>query len=138
VKLALDHHYSTQIASQLRKRRCDAIAILERGWESEDDEPLLALCAAESRILLTNNVADFTVIARRWTLPGRHHAGLVFTSDVSLPRSRDTIGRYVTALQTLCGPTPVTTAPPTGSIGPDRYRRRRGSGTGAVTVDKRR
>jgi hypothetical protein len=101
VKLALDHHYSTQIASQLRKRRCDVIAILERGWESEDDEPLLALCAGETRALLTNNVSAFTLIDRRWTLPGRHHAGLIFTSDASMPRSRDTIGRYVTALHTL-------------------------------------
>jgi predicted nuclease of predicted toxin-antitoxin system len=101
VKLALDHHYSPQIATQLRKRRGDVIAIIERGWEHEDDEPLLALCAAENRALLTNNVADFTVIARRWTLEDRHHAGLIFSSDASLPRGRNTIGRYVTALQTL-------------------------------------
>ena len=101
VKLALDHHYSPQIAVQLRKRRCDVIAIIESGWEHEDDGPLLALCATESRTLLTNNVADFTVIARRWALQGRHHAGLIFTSDASMPRGRDTIGRYVSTLQTL-------------------------------------
>ena len=101
MKLALDHHYSTQIAIQLRKRRCDVIAVVERGWEGEDDEALLALCTAESRALLTNNVADFTVIARRWALQGRHHAGLIFTSDTSLPRGRNTIGRYVTALQAV-------------------------------------
>lgn len=101
MKLALDHHYSSQIAIQLRKRRCDVVAAIERGWEEEEDEPLLSLCADESRTLLTNDVADFTVIARRWALQGRHHAGLVFTSDVSLPRSRHTIGLYVTALQGL-------------------------------------
>jgi Domain of unknown function (DUF5615) len=98
VKLVLDHHYSRQIAIQLRKRRCDIIAAIERGWEHEDDEAVLALCAAESRVLLTNDVADFTVIARRWAAPGRHHAGLIFTSDASMPRSHHTIGRYVTAL----------------------------------------
>jgi hypothetical protein len=101
VKLALDHHYSPQIAVQLRKRRCDVIAVIERGWEQEDDEPLVALCTTESRALLTNNVADFTVIARRWALEGRQHAGLIFTSDASMPRGRHTTGRYVTALQTL-------------------------------------
>jgi predicted nuclease of predicted toxin-antitoxin system len=101
VKLALDHHYSPQIAIQLRKRRCDVIAVLERGWEQEEDETLLALCAGEQRALVTNNVSDFTVIARRWALEGRHHAGLIFTSDTSLPRGRNTIGRYVTALQAL-------------------------------------
>ena len=101
MKLALDHHYSPQIAVQLRKRRCDVIAVLERGWEQEDDETLLALCHNEQRGLVTNNVSDFTVIARRWALEGRHHAGLIFTSDASLPRGRNTIGLYVTAIQGL-------------------------------------
>ena len=101
MKVALGHHYSPQIAVQLRKRRCDVSAVLERGWEQEDDETLLALCHGEERALVTNNVSDFTVIARRWVLEGRHHAGLIFTSDAILPRGRDTIGLYVTALQDL-------------------------------------
>jgi hypothetical protein len=101
VKVALDHHYSPQIAVQLRKRRCDVIAVIERGWEQEDDETLLALCAGGQRALVTNNVSDFTVITRRWAAEGRHYAGLIFTSDASLPRGRNTIGRYVTALQSL-------------------------------------
>ena len=101
VKLALDHHYSIQIAILLRKRRGDVIAILERGWETEDDDTLLALCGNEQRTLVTNNVADFAVIVRRWALEGRHHAGLIFTSDASLPRSKNTIGVYVTELQAL-------------------------------------
>ena len=106
VKLALDHHYSVQIAIQLRKRRCDVVAAIERGWEQEDDEPLLSLCTDEGRALLTNNVADFTVIARRWALQGRHHAGIIFTSDASLPRGRNTIGLYVTALQAILRASP--------------------------------
>ena len=83
---------------------------LDRGWEREDDEPLLALCATEQRALLTNSVADFTVIARRWALEGRSHLGMLFTSDTSLPRSRQTIGRYVTALQALIRANPTDDA----------------------------
>jgi predicted nuclease of predicted toxin-antitoxin system len=101
VKLALDHHYSPQIAIQLRKRRGDVVAVIERGWEAEDDESLLAFCAGENRALVTNNVSDFAVISRRWALQGRHNAGLIFTSDTGMPRGRDTIGRYVAALQAL-------------------------------------
>jgi len=101
VRLALDHHYSPQIALTLRARAHDAIAIREREWETMDDETLLVSCYGEQRALMTNNVGDFTEIARRWTVEGRQHYGLVFTSDASMPRSRDTIGRFVDALSEL-------------------------------------
>ena len=101
MKLALDHHYSPQIASSLRDFGHDVVTVAERGWETETDEALLALCPGEHRALLTNNVADFAVIVGRWALEGRSHAGLVFTSDRSMPRSSDWIGQYVRALDHL-------------------------------------
>ena len=73
----------------------------EQGWEAENDEALLDLCASDGRALLTNNVADFAVIARQWQSQGRSHHGLIFTSDHSMPRSRNTIGRYVELLVVL-------------------------------------
>ena len=101
MKLLLDHHYSTAIAVQLRRQGHDVEAALERGWQGEDDEALLTACMADGRALLTNNVRDFTAIAERWAAEGRSHAGLVFTSDASLPRSRRTIGQFVTALNAV-------------------------------------
>jgi hypothetical protein len=106
VRLALDHHYSPTIARRLRERHHAVVAAVERGWDAEDDEPLLMLCASERRALLTNNVSDFAVISQRWHAEGRAHSGLVFTSDVSLPRHRDTIGRYVEALAALLDANP--------------------------------
>ncbi len=97
----MDNHYSPLIARGLRKRHHNAIAAVEVGWEREDDESLLVRCVDDQRALLTNNVADFVVIGRRWQLEGRSHHGLIFTSDGSRPRSRDTVGRYVSALDTL-------------------------------------
>jgi predicted nuclease of predicted toxin-antitoxin system len=111
VKLALDHHYSSRIAVSLRELGHDAIAVSERGWEAETDEDVLALCLEEQRALLTNNVADFAVIVDRWALEGRSHAGLVFTSDKSMPRSSDWIGQYVLALDDLLQSLPGEDAP---------------------------
>lgn len=101
MKLALDHHYSPAIAAQLRADSHDVVAAIDMGWETEDDESLLMLCHGEQRVLLTNNVADFVTIVRRWALEGRSHSGLVFTSDASLPRGRSTIGTYVALLEEL-------------------------------------
>lgn len=101
VRLALDHHYSWLIAEQLRTRGHDAVAAIERGWEQEDDETLLAHCDSEHRVLMTNNVGDFTIITRRWAAQGRSHAGLIFTSDAALPRTHHTIGKYIKLLAAL-------------------------------------
>lgn len=98
MKLALDHHYSIAIAEQLRAVGHDTVAAIEQGWEREDDESLLTICQRDQRVLMTNNVADFATIVQRWTVLGQSHAGLIFTSDVSLPRSRELIGKYVELL----------------------------------------
>ena len=101
MKIALDHHYPTAIAEQLRAMGHDAVAAIERGWHREPDEALPAHCAAEQRTLLTNNVGDFMTIVRSWAIRGQQHAGLIFTSDASLPRTHATIGSYVKLLDAL-------------------------------------
>jgi hypothetical protein len=101
VKLMLDHHYPTAIATQLRLSGRDVGAAVERDWHREPDEVLLTLCAAEQRTLLTNNVGDFMAIARNWAVSGQQHAGLIFTSDASLPRTHAAVGRYVELLDAL-------------------------------------
>jgi hypothetical protein len=101
VRLLLDEHYADAIAQQLRAAGHDAESVSERGLKGLDDEPLLELCDRESRVLMTNNVRDFMPLARDWAAAGRDHAGLILTSDASLPRHMGTVGRYVALLSTL-------------------------------------
>ena len=54
--------------------------------------------ARERRAILTANVADFQQIAMRLAAEGREHGGMLFTSDRSMPRSRNTTGAFFRAL----------------------------------------
>ncbi|HWL42892.1 MAG TPA: DUF5615 family PIN-like protein [Ilumatobacter sp.] len=110
MKLALDHHYTRLIAERLRERGHDVVAVIDRGWELLDDEELLDTCHAEQRALLTNNVQDFAVIARRWAADGRSHHGLIYTSDAGRPRTRAATGRFVDDLAELMTAGPATDA----------------------------
>jgi hypothetical protein len=98
VKLLLDEHYSPAIARQLRTRGHDVVAVAERAdlvSLSDDD---LRRMAQERRAIMTNNVKDFMPLANRAAQGDDDHYGLLFTSDKSLPRRSDAIGRVVDAL----------------------------------------
>ncbi|MGQ0632349.1 MAG: DUF5615 family PIN-like protein [Sporichthyaceae bacterium] len=110
MKLAMDHHYSTTIAANLRSRGHDVIAAVERDWHGLGDADLVDACRTESRALLTNNVADFAIIARSLATGGHSHQGLIFTSDTSLPRTLHTIGRYVDLLDAVMQNNPADDA----------------------------
>lgn len=110
MRLALDNHFSPVIAAKLRERGHDVMAAAEQGWARHSDEALLTGCQREQRALLTNDVTDFTRLAREWAADGRSHAGLVFTSNASMPRSKKMIGRYVRALDALLQANPAADA----------------------------
>jgi uncharacterized protein DUF5615 len=78
LRLFLDAHISgPRIARALRERGHDVRAAdEERELDGLEDEQLLVLAAEASRVMITFDVKDFTVIARRWAEAGRAHAGL--------------------------------------------------------------
>lgn len=102
MRLLLDEHFSPEIARQLRDRGRDAVAARERAeLHGLSDRELLGVAAAEQRVLVTENVADFAELHRQ-SLAGREgHAGLVFTSPKRFPRTRRAIGKLVRALDAL-------------------------------------
>jgi predicted nuclease of predicted toxin-antitoxin system len=111
LRLLLDEQYSRQIAEQLRERGYDVIAVKEQAeLEGIDDERLLRRARDEGRALLTNNVSDFVLLLRDWTRQGDEHAGMIFTSDESMPRSRGTIGLYLKQVSKLLDANPADDA----------------------------
>ena len=99
MKLLLDEHYSPEIARQLRTRGHDVVAVAERAdLVGLTDDELLRRMAQERRAIMTNNVKDLMPPASRAALGADDHDGLVLTSDRSMPRRSDAIGRLVDAL----------------------------------------
>jgi len=81
----LDANLSARrIAGPLRQDGHDVVALNER-LESEGlaDPGVLALAAAEGRILVTRNSRDFAPLLREWAEGARPHAGciLIWTFD---------------------------------------------------------
>lgn len=102
MRLCLDEHYSIRIAEQLRERGHDVISVKENAaLIGISDEELLTFAAREGRGLLTEDVIDFVPLINALGIAGERHYGIVFTSPRTMPRSRDTIGTYVAAVDGL-------------------------------------
>jgi len=99
LRLLLDEMYAPAIARALRERGHDVISVKERPDLAEaSDAALFERMAEEGRAIVTNDPAGILPLASQAAQQVRHHGGLWLTSDRSLPRSRDTIGRFVDAL----------------------------------------
>lgn len=100
--LLLDEMLSGAIAEQLRARGLDGVAVVEDPrLVGTPDEELLAHAAAQERMLVTANVADFAAIATDWRGAGREHPGLVFVTNRAFPQDRSFVGAVVSSLLAL-------------------------------------
>ena len=99
MRLLLDEHLSPEIARQLRSRRHDVQATVERpDLVSLPDHELFARMAVERRAILTNNVPDYVKLFNAALGSGQAHYGLLLSDDRSMPRARNTIGLFVRVL----------------------------------------
>jgi predicted nuclease of predicted toxin-antitoxin system len=102
LRLLLDEMYSPAIARLLRELGHDAISVKDRAdLAGTTDADLLSLMSAEDRAIVTNNAVDFVPLLVRLAGDEQDHAGVLLTSDRSLPRSRAPIGRFVELLDRL-------------------------------------
>lgn len=102
MKLLLDEHYARRVAAALRERGHDALAVTEvEELRGLPHEALFAHAKREHRVILTQDVGDFVVLAREAALTGVDHFGLIFASARSFPRATAEIGALIDALDEL-------------------------------------
>ena len=100
MRLLLDEHLSPKLAEVLRRADHDVVAVAERpDLRGRPDGDILDVAAAEGRVVVTMDIADYATIGAR-RLPSRHpHHGIVFVSRRTFPRARDGFGLLVRALE---------------------------------------
>lgn len=84
MRLLLDAHVSgRRVGGALREHEHDVRALDdERQLEGLPDGEVLALGAAEQRILVTHNIAHFPGILREWAEAARSHAGVILVYGI--------------------------------------------------------
>jgi len=84
VRLLLDAHVSgPRVGQRLAAAGHDVRALdQELALEGLADDEVLALAAAEDRILVTHNVRDFPAILREWAAADRSHAGVIIVYGI--------------------------------------------------------
>jgi excisionase family DNA binding protein len=100
LRLLLDEHYTYKIAEELRRRGIEAVAIQHERPElaGQDDTFILRTATTERRVVVTNNVRDYAPLVEDFGLHGETHFGVIFTDDVTFPRTHAGIGMIVRAL----------------------------------------
>jgi predicted nuclease of predicted toxin-antitoxin system len=103
VRLLLDEMIAPRIARELRDAGHDVQAIKRDRPDliGRGDRELVRQMAAERRVIVTNDIADFQAIHDRLLAAGDAHHGMIFTFDATMPRSRGAIAQWVRTLSAL-------------------------------------
>ena len=88
MKLLLDEMHSPDIADSLTKSSFDVVAVAaEARLRGMSDRDLLEHARTVGRAIVTENVADFTALARQWADADGPHAGIIFTHPKRFDRA---------------------------------------------------
>ena len=97
--LLLDEMLGGRLAEALRRHDMDVRALVETADQRGlPDEEVLAMAAAEQRVVLTANVPDFLRLDREWRREGRSHAGILLVPSYSFPQDGSLTGALTGAV----------------------------------------
>jgi hypothetical protein len=97
--LVLDEMFSPRIADELALVGIDCRAVVaDPVLRAQSDLEIFDFAVRDNRVLVTNNVTDFESLRRAREAAGGAVPGLVYTSDVTFPRTKAYLSRLVTAL----------------------------------------
>ena len=81
IRFFTDEDVYSAIAPALRRARIDARSTLEVGRGGQSDKSQLEWASTEDRVIVTFNVAHFAELHATWLRQGRHHAGIIVSSQ---------------------------------------------------------
>jgi hypothetical protein len=81
IRFFTDEDVYGAIATALRRAQLDVYSTPEVGRRGLSDESQLEWAAAEGRVFFTFNVAHFAELHAIWLRQGRHHPGIVVSSQ---------------------------------------------------------
>ena len=84
------------LAGALRAHGIDATTTNEAGRAGVDDGAQLQHAAAAGRVIVSNNVGDFSALHEDWVAAGRDHGGIVL-----FPQQQYSVGEIVRRLLRL-------------------------------------
>ena len=98
--LLLDEMFSPAIAGELATRGIDCRAVAaDVLLRARSDLEIFDTGLLEGRVIVTNNVPDFESLRRAREAFGGELPGLIYTSDLTFPRTRAYLPRLVAALE---------------------------------------
>ena len=81
IRFFMDEDVYGAVAPALRRAGIDALSTIEAGRGGESDESQLDWASNEDRALFTFNVAHFAALHAARVGQGRHHAGIIVSSQ---------------------------------------------------------
>ena len=97
--LLLDEMFSPRIADELALRGIDCRAVAaDPVLRALSDLEIFDFAVRDNRVLVTNNMPDFESLRRAREAAGGPVPGLIYTSDITFPRTKAYVSRLTAAL----------------------------------------